>query len=121
IDGPPLELADLRARVVDRPWFWLRQVHGGTVVDADDPRGAGAEAGAAVTGSSELALAIHTADCVPMALVAPREALLGAVHAGWRGLVAGVVEATADRLRARGATDLVAVVGPCITPEHYEF
>lgn len=121
IDGPPHLLAETRARVVDRPWFWLRQVHGATVVEAVDPRDAGPEADAVVSRSTHLALAVQTADCAPIALVAPVEGWIGAIHAGWRGLAAGVIEATAARLRAAGATDLVGVVGPCISPAHYDF
>ena len=45
----------------------------------------------------------------------------GAVHAGWRGLRGGVVEAAVDSLRRRGATDVVASLGPCIHAECYEF
>jgi YfiH family protein len=121
IDGPPSMLAARRAAIVDRPWTWLRQVHGGVVVDGDDPTVVGVEADAAVGGAAERAFAVHTADCAPVALVAPGEGVVGVAHAGWRGLVAGVVEATAERMRARGATRLVAVVGPCIGPAGYAF
>jgi YfiH family protein len=121
IDGPPHELADARARVVDRPWFWLRQVHGARVVDAGEAPGAGVEADAAVTDRRDIALAVHTADCAPIAIVAPLEGRIAAVHAGWRGLVGGVIEAAAEELRSGGATELVGVVGPCIAPDRYEF
>jgi hypothetical protein len=47
--------------------------------------------------------------------------VVGAVHAGWRGLSAGVVERAVDAARALGATDVHAVLGPCIRPECYEF
>jgi polyphenol oxidase len=121
IDGPPSVLAERRARVVDRPWFWLRQVHGATVVDAVEVDDVGAAADAVVSRSTDLALAVHTADCVPIALVAPDEGWIGAVHAGWRGLVDGVIDAAIGRLRAHGATRIVGIVGPCISPDAYEF
>ena len=46
---------------------------------------------------------------------------MGAVHAGWRGLAAGVLERTVEAARRAGATELRAVLGPCIHPECYEF
>jgi YfiH family protein len=121
IDGPPSMLAARRTAIVDRPWTWLRQVHGAQVVDGDLADAAGASADAAAGTAAERAFAVHTADCAPVALVAPAEGLVAVAHAGWRGLVDGVVEASADRLRAAGATELVAVVGPCISAAAYEF
>ncbi|HEV7759937.1 MAG TPA: polyphenol oxidase family protein [Acidimicrobiales bacterium] len=110
-----------RARVLDRPWTWLHQVHGAEVVHVEYPGDrAGAAADAAVTTDSGAALAIHTADCAPVALVSP-EGVVGAVHAGWRGIEAGVIEATVERMRALGAGELQAVIGPCIRSECYEF
>jgi purine-nucleoside/S-methyl-5'-thioadenosine phosphorylase / adenosine deaminase len=47
--------------------------------------------------------------------------VVGAVHAGWRGLAAGIVERAAERMRATGASDVTAVVGPCIHAGCYEF
>ena len=66
------------------------------------------------------ALAILTADCAPVALAAD-DGLYGAVHAGWRGLLAGVVERAVDELRVLGAGDIRAALGPCIHAECYEF
>ena len=117
----PDVLAERRRAVVDVPWTWLRQVHGAGVVVVDRPgAGAGAEADAAVTAIAGAALAVHTADCAPVALASP-EGVLGAAHAGWRGLVAGVLEGTVAAMRGLGATDIVAVVGPCIRAGCYEF
>jgi copper oxidase (laccase) domain-containing protein len=73
-----------------------------------------------VTDARDDALAILTADCASLALGSP-EGIFGAVHAGWRGLLAGVVEATVAAMRARGAVDVVGALGPCIHPECYEF
>ena len=65
-------------------------------------------------------LAIHTADCVPLALTA--DGMVGVAHVGWRGLMAGVVEETVAALRALGgAVAIEAEVGPCIRPRCYEF
>jgi polyphenol oxidase len=114
-------VAAVRARVLDRPWTWLRQVHGSDVVLVERAGyGAGAEADASVTRVPGAVLAIQVADCAPLALVSA-EGVVGAVHVGWRGLAAGVVPAAAEAMRAQGATELQAVLGPCIHPECYEF
>lgn len=110
-----------RHAAVDRPWTWLRQVHGGGVVYVDAPgAGAGAAADAAVTDRPGCALAVLTADCVPVAMATP-EGVVGVAHAGWAGLLAGVVPHTIEEVRARGGSEVSAVIGPCIRPECYEF
>jgi purine-nucleoside/S-methyl-5'-thioadenosine phosphorylase / adenosine deaminase len=115
------EVAARRRAVVDLPWTWLRQVHGDRVVVVTAPGdGAGERADAAVTDRAGCALAVLAADCAPVAL-AGSEGLIGVAHAGWRGLVAGVVERTVAEMRALGAGEIEAVLGPCIRPECYEF
>jgi YfiH family protein len=110
-----------RRAVVDLPWTWLRQVHGTDVVRVARPGdGAGMRADAAVTAAPGAALAVLTADCAPVALASP-EGVIGVAHAGWRGVLAGVVEATVEEMRALGATEVRAVVGPCIHPGCYAF
>jgi copper oxidase (laccase) domain-containing protein len=66
------------------------------------------------------ALAVLTADCAPVALVSA-EGVIGIAHAGWRGLLDGVIEATVDAMRELGATDVGAALGPCIRPGCYPF
>jgi polyphenol oxidase len=106
---------------VDRPWTWLRQVHGNRVVTVREPgEGAGEAADAAVTTVTGAVLAVHTADCAPVALVADGGAV-GVAHAGWRGLAEGVVEAAVADLRAEADGPVHAVVGPLIGPECYAF
>lgn len=80
---------------------------------------AGAEADAAVTATPDCHLAIRTADCAPVVLLG--RASIGLVHAGWRGLLAGVVERTVDAMEALGETPSRAAIGPCIRPGCYEF
>lgn len=116
----PDVLARRRAAVVDRPWTWLRQVHGADVVVVEHPgQHAGATADAAVTAVPGAVLAITTADCVPLVLLG--DGAVGVAHAGWRGLVAGVVGAAAEAMDALGAPPIRAVVGPSIRPACYEF
>ncbi|HEV7865157.1 MAG TPA: polyphenol oxidase family protein [Acidimicrobiia bacterium] len=110
-------------------WISLHQVHGATVYPADRrPSGASGgktvgrpapQADAAVSAGPGAVLSVLTADCGPVALVAP--GVVAAVHAGWRGLAAGVLEATVAEVRQRSAGPVQAVIGPCIHPECYEF
>jgi hypothetical protein len=113
---------DARRRAVkDAPWTWLRQVHGDTVVTVTEPGGgAGTKADASATAHAGPVLGVLTADCAPVALVSP-EGPIAAVHAGWRGLHAGVLQRAVERVRALGATEVRAVLGPCIHAECYEF
>ena len=115
-------LVHLRRRaVIDRPWTWLRQVHGAAVVEVDGPGGAtGHAADGAVSAASGVALAILVADCAPVAF-ASRDGVIGVAHAGWRGLRAGVIEETVAAMRGLGADRVVAALGPCIHPECYQF
>jgi copper oxidase (laccase) domain-containing protein len=109
----------------------LRQVHGGGVVvvsgasNADGPRSDSSdrallEGDALVTTDDFTCGAVLVADCVPIAIGSP-EGARAAVHAGWRGLVAGVVGNAASAVRAAGGSSLVAGLGPCIGPCCYEF
>ena len=120
--GQPADvLAARRRALVPLPWTWLHQVHGDRVVVVDEPGArAGTYADAAVTARVGAALAIQTADCVPVALIAD-EGVVAAAHVGWRGLLAGVVEGAAEAVRRAGGGRLRAVIGPSIHPCCYEF
>jgi hypothetical protein len=118
-DGPEVERR--RRAVVELPWSVLEQVHGARVLLVERPgAGSGEAADAAVTTSGGAALAVLTADCAPVALASP-EKILGIVHAGWRGLRAGVLESAVQAMRRLGATRVEAVIGPCIHPCCYAF
>jgi YfiH family protein len=100
---------------------WLAQVHGTRVVRFDDTTLADDEpaADAAVTSAPGVVLAILTADCLPVLLAARDGREVAAAHAGWRGLAAGVLEATVAAMRTAPA-DLVAWLGPAAGPQAYE-
>ncbi len=120
IDVEPATLEARRRSVVDAPWTWLRQVHGADVVTVRGPgQGAGAPADGAVTAAPGAVLAVQHADCAPVVLLA--DGVVGVAHAGWRGLVAGVVEAAVAAMRQAGAGEVRAVIGPCIRARCYEF
>jgi YfiH family protein len=113
----------LRARIGVRALVRGYQVHGARVrvVDADPPPGQGAppEADGQATAAKDLAMMVLAADCVPVGLVAP--GALAMVHAGWRGLAAGVLEQGVLALRTLSpAGPLVAIVGPCAGSCCYE-
>jgi hypothetical protein len=121
VDGQTAALARRRAAVTSHPWTWLRQVHGADVITVTAPgEQGGTSADAAVTAVTGAALAVHTADCAPVVLVAESGAI-GVAHAGWRGLASGVVAATVDAVAELAGGAVSAVVGPCIHAECYEF
>ncbi|MGE0417416.1 MAG: peptidoglycan editing factor PgeF [Acetobacteraceae bacterium] len=102
----------------------LTQVHGIEVATVTAPwePGAGPRADAMVTDRTGLALGIVTADCAPVLFADAGSGVVGAAHAGWRGAVAGVIEATIAAMAALGAdpSRIAAAVGPCIGQESYE-
>jgi YfiH family protein len=102
----------------------LTQVHGTHVVTATTPwaPGQGERADAMVTAQPGLALGIVTADCAPVLFANADGTIVGAAHAGWRGAVAGVLEATIAAMVALGtsANRITAAVGPCIAQASYE-
>lgn len=102
----------------------LTQVHGAavTVVGAPWAYGAGPQADAMVTDRPGVALGIITADCTPVLLLDRQAGVIGAAHAGWRGAVAGVLEATVEAMIRLGAqtASIAAAIGPCIRQQSYE-
>ena len=102
----------------------LRQVHGADVATITEgwQVGAGPSADAMVTARPGIALGIVTADCAPVLFADAEAGVIGAAHAGWRGALAGVLEATVAAMRALGAapTRIAAAVGPCIAQGSYE-
>ncbi|RNF34112.1 peptidoglycan editing factor PgeF [Paracoccus methylarcula] len=73
-----------------------------------------------VTKQHGIALAVLTADCQPILLADPAAAIIGACHAGWRGALGGIIEATVEAMRALGAQEIRAVIGPTISQRAYE-
>ncbi len=101
---------------------WLRQVHGTRVLDLDisvTESAAPAEADAAVTTKHGVVCTVQTADCLPVLLCDVAGTRVGAVHAGWRGLANGVIEAALTRLETPAA-QVLAWLGPAIGPDAFE-
>lgn len=122
VDGDAATLIERRNAVAPGAWTWLRQVHGADVVVVTEPgEHAGATADAAVTDHPDAVLAVHTADCVPVLLAGDDGRVVGAAHAGWNGLVGGVLERTVEAMCDLGARGIGATVGPHIRARCYEF
>lgn len=126
-DGDPAAVAENRARVaafLPASPVWLRQVHGRDVVQVDDAnvaalRAAPARADAMVTRCHDVVLAVRAADCVPVLFAARESPVVGAAHAGWRGLASGVLEATVAAMQVPPAS-IVAWLGPAIGAQAFE-
>jgi hypothetical protein len=100
----------------------LRQVHEATVHWVTEPWEPGQlpQADAMITARRDFALSVITADCAPVLFSDDAGTCVGAAHAGWRGAVAGVLEATGMAMRSKGALGVRAVIGPCIRQQSYE-
>lgn len=109
--------ANLRTLLPAEP-RWMHQVHGARVIDADSTRTL-VQADASVARQRGTVCVVKIADCMPVLLADEAGAVVGAAHAGWRGLAGGVLEATIDAMRAAPAT-LFAWLGPAIGPRVYE-
>jgi YfiH family protein len=105
---------------------WLNQVHGTTVFNANLVASESIpQADAAVTNQVNRVLAIMTADCLPVLLATRDGQVIGAAHAGWRGLAAGVIEKTVVAMRELASaqntsTEIQAYLGPAIGPKSFE-
>lgn len=99
---------------------WLRQVHGANAIQASaSANDRLPEADACYSRVENLACAVMTADCLPVLIAALDGSLVAAVHAGWRGLAAGVISATVQALGVEPAL-LSVYLGPAICEHHYE-
>ncbi|KQQ86406.1 peptidoglycan editing factor PgeF [Massilia sp. Leaf139] len=113
--------ARLQALLPGRP-AWIAQVHGADVVDAatvgqDQPVRVG---DASIATRPGVVCAILTADCLPVLFADRAGKTVGAAHAGWRGLAGGVLGQTIAAMRATGADEITAWMGPAIGPSAFE-
>ena len=100
----------------------VHQVHSADVVTVTAPLENPVRADALVTATPGLALSVLTADCQPVLFADAKAGVIGAAHAGWRGALSGVLEATVAAMEALGATrtGIAAVIGPTISQRNYE-
>jgi YfiH family protein len=124
VGDDPVHVAANRAllgRILPSSPVWLNQVHGVNVVDAAAVLpGTVCDADASVTDVPGVVCAVMTADCLPVLFCDVAGKVVGAAHAGWRGLAAGVLEATIDAMRAKGAGVITAWMGAAIGPAQFE-
>lgn len=98
---------------------WLEQVHGSNVVDVIKHDSKPVVADAAITRCRHIALAVMTADCLPILLSNKEGSEIAAIHAGWKPLSAGVISNTLSNMCSNNK-DIYAWLGPCIGPENFE-
>lgn len=98
---------------------WLTQVHGNVVLDAHHVKDAPC-ADASVSDQAGIVCAILTADCLPVLLCDVSGSVVGAAHAGWRGLAGGVLQNCVLAMQKKGAGELLAWLGPAIGPQQFE-
>lgn len=100
----------------------VHQVHSADVVTVTGPTTERPKADAVVTNVPDVALSVLTADCQPVLFADPNAGVIGAAHAGWKGALGGVLEATLDAMEALGAdrANTHAVIGPSISQRAYE-
>jgi hypothetical protein len=121
VGDDPVAVAANRARLREmlpgEP-VWLKQVHGSGIVNADCAAGI-PEADGSHARKSGVVCAVLTADCLPVLLCDRAGTVVAAAHAGWRGLVGGVVEAAVQSMAAEPG-DILAWLGPAIGPRAFE-
>ncbi len=100
----------------------VHQTHSARAVAVDAPQSVKIEADAMVTNTPGLALGILTADCQPVLFADAENGVIGAAHAGWKGAIDGILEATVDAMEELGAdrASTIAVIGPSISQRAYE-
>ncbi len=114
-------VADAMA-VTEAALVGVHQVHSADVVHVSGPAAARPLADAMVTATPDIALSVLTADCQPVLFLDPVAGVIGAAHAGWKGALIGVLEATLDAMEQLGAQRgrVNAVIGPTISQRAYE-
>ncbi|MGB3244146.1 MAG: peptidoglycan editing factor PgeF [Sulfitobacter sp.] len=100
----------------------VHQVHSATAISVTGPMAEKPKADALVTNRPGLVLSVLAADCQPVLFADAQAGVIGAAHAGWRGALDGVLDATVDAMETLGATraNICAVIGPCIGQHAYE-
>jgi YfiH family protein len=101
---------------------FVHQVHGSGVATVKSARGFdnSEKADALMTADPDAILSIRVADCVPILLATADGAHVAAVHAGWRGVVAGVIHQTITAMKTYSPSSLLAAIGPCISQKAFE-
>ena len=123
VDDKPEAVVQNRAQLqaalaLNQPISWLNQVHGTMVHEYSGVEQANITADACISRKPNIACAVLTADCLPILLCTKQGDAVAAVHAGWRGLLAGVIEACA--LKLAPSEQIIAYIGPAISAVAFE-
>ena len=123
VGDDPLSVAENRRRLASRLGtrpVWLNQVHGTLALDAGQVLSVlRPEADASFARQPDVACAVMTADCLPVLLCDKTGSVVAAAHAGWRGLLAGILERTVAAMACPG-DELLVYLGPAIGPQAFE-
>lgn len=135
-DDPKAVLANRLAleKAVGRPVFFMNQTHSDVVLEVNDsmfisnqdmfdskaPVSAGPDCDGMVTQSRNFALAVLTADCLPLILYTQDGSVTAAVHCGWKGVYRGIIGNAVKLIKSRSSSEICAYLGPCIGPESFE-
>lgn len=127
-NGDPLECVQENRRRIsqslgfdEKKLIIVRQRHTANVTVVDRPfEEELPEADALITTTPGLFIGVLTADCVPVLLSTTKGDMVAAIHAGWRGAVEGILENTIEKMKALGAKEIQAALGPCIWQDTYE-
>lgn len=123
--GADYDRIAVRMKILVSQIYHVDQIHSGkaVVVDEDTELAQLPQADALVTARADIIIGVRTADCLPLLIYDPQRGVVAAVHAGYRGVLAGIVQNTLD-LMQRGfgceVSDLKFVLGPAICVKHYE-
>ncbi len=100
-----------------KPIIWLEQLHGNIAISADDPISS-LRADAIYSKAAQTVCAVQTADCLPLLICSSSSYCVAAIHAGWKGLNNGIIEATIDAI-ALPPSDILVWLGPAIGPQAF--
>jgi YfiH family protein len=123
--GADYDRIAVRMKILSSQIYYVEQIHSGkvVVVDEDTELSQLVPADAMVTSRADVIIGVRTADCLPLLVYDPRQNVVAAIHAGYRGLLGGIIQNTLV-LMQRGygceLTDLKFVLGPAICVRHYE-
>lgn len=123
VSGRPADAEAAHAIAPNASLALARQVHGSAVARAGWAGGCQPEADAVFSANAAYACAVRTADCAPVLMACTRTGAVAAIHAGWRGLAAGVIAQCMARMASSSGADpawCVAAIGPCARACHYE-
>ncbi|MDA9683967.1 peptidoglycan editing factor PgeF [Candidatus Pelagibacter bacterium] len=117
-----LKYVSQKMYVKKRRLILMYQTHSNKVIEINESNlNKNINSDAMITKYKKVALAVLTADCVPILIYDKRNEIIGCIHAGWKGALSGIIEKTISKIKKKNTkSDIFASVGPCISTESYE-